>query len=100
MEELAWFVASKREIGKKFVVCFPREEFLRTGSLVSASMLASAEGSVAELALVFAFWCESRLPRGRGRGRWGRENCDACAGHLEGRVACVVFDVVVMAMGI
>lgn len=60
---------------------------------MSASVLASAEGSVAKLALVFAFWRESRLARGRCRGRWGRENCDACAGHLDGRVACVVVEV-------
>lgn len=65
---------------------------LRTGSLMSASVFAPAEGSVAELALVLAFRCERRLPRGGSRGRRWREDCDACAGHLDGLVS-VVFDI-------
>lgn len=50
---------------------------------MSASVLASAKGSVAELALVLLLWCEGGFSRGRGWGFSGgrRNGGDACTWH-------------------
>lgn len=56
---------------------------------MSASVFTSAEGSVAELTLVFAFWGQGCLPRRRSRGCGRREDCNAGAGHVECLVSCI-----------